>query len=336
LAFQVILQFVWYIAAPMSSLPPRPLLPSFKLGCAFAFASLLSVALAGCRCSKLSGEVDELAFTRCAQVAPPKERNVRTAQLELSVQERVLTIKAPAGLRVAAFTGPVGAPLSRGDVALLAAHKPGLIFLIGGIGDDVGAASANLAALSALHVPTVFIAGGADRLPVIEEAFDSLDADTSELMLHGSGLREVRLGKERLAVVSGSPLGRYAVDADGCGFALADLDEVREALSTGSKSARSWLLSWAAPSGFGLSSAAGVDVGSPELFALAQALSAQGGLFAYPETQVGLSVRDPKRTGEALVVPRLGRTGSSRADGGRLASSVRMLVLTQEGLASAP
>jgi len=325
---------MWYIAPPMLMHKNRSLVTSVSV--AFAFAGLLSSALAGCRCSRLTGEADDLAFTRCAQVAPPKERNLRTAQLELSVQDRVLSIKAPVGLRVAAFTGPVGTPLARGDVSLLAAQKPGLIFLLGGIGDDVGAASANLAALSALRVPTLFIAGGADRLPVIEEAFDSLDTDTGELMMHASGLREVRLGKERLAVVSGSPLGRYAVDADACGFGQADLDELREAFSGASRSGRTWLLSWGAPSGWGISSAAGAEVGSPELFALAQALSAQGGLFAYPETQVGMAVRDAKRSGEAIVVPRLGRAGASRADGGRVPSSVRMLVLTPDGLVPGP
>lgn len=307
-----------------------------RAGVALAFAGLLFGALSGCRCSRLAGEADDVAFTRCGQVAAPKERSVRTAQLELSLQERVVAIKAPAGLRVAAFTGPVGAPLSRTDVALLAAQKAGLILLLGGLGDDVGAASANLAALSALRVPTVFIAGGADRLPVIEEAFDSLDADSGELLLHGSGLRELRIGKERFAVVSGSPLGRYALDAEACGFALSDLDEVRQAVAAGGKSGRTQLLSWAAPSGWGISNAAGLDVGSPELFALAQAISAQGGLFAYPETQAGMVVRDEKRGRAAIVVPRLGRTGSTRADGGRLASSVRMLVLSADGLAPAP
>lgn len=283
----------------------------------------------------MSGEVDELSFTRCSQAPAPKERTVRGAQLELITEARTLTVKAKPGLRIALFTGPVGGSLSRPDLALLSSKKPGFIIYLGGLGDDVGAASANLAALSALRVPTLFIAGGADRLPVIDEAFESLDSETEQLVMHGSGLRTIRIGSERLAVVSGSPLGRYALDGDACGFGLNDLDEVREAVSS-EKSTRTWLLSWAAPSGWGLSHAAGADVGSPELFALGQAISAQGGFFAYPETQVGSVIRDKKRTGAAVVVPRLGRTGATRADGGRLASSLQMVVLSEQGLVPSP
>jgi hypothetical protein len=214
-----------------------------------------------------------------------------------------------------------------------------LLLFLGGLGDDVAAASANLAGVAALRVPTVFVAGGSDRVPVIEEAFASLPADAAELMLHGSGLRELRLGNERFAVVAGSPLGRYALDDQACGFSVDDLNDVREAI-TGSaegavRSKRVSLLAWGAPSGWGLSHASGVDVGSPELFALAQAISAQGGLFAYPEIRAGEALRDKRRKGVAAVVPRLGRLGSTRADGGRLPSSLMLLVLTQEGLVPA-
>lgn len=289
--------------------------------------------LAACRCSRTSGEVDDVKFVRCAQAEAPSERRVASAELELELVGRVLSLRARPGLRVAAFTGPVGGTLSRADLAQLASVKPGLVLYLGGLGDDVESAAANLTGLAALRVPTVFIAGGADRLETVEAAFGQLTGDAGQLLVHGSALRELRLGDERFAVVPGSPLGRYAIDDQACGFTVDDLDDVRDALAESNRKAkRTWLLSWGAPSGWGVSHAMGHDVGSPELFALAQALRADAGLFAYPETQAGQRAEDKKRKGPALVVPRLGRAGTTRADGGRLASSVLLLLLTAEGL----
>lgn len=300
--------------------------------CAGLYVLLVS-QLAACRCARTSGEVDDLKFVRCAQSAAPTARRVTSGELELELNERVLSLRARDGLRVAAFTGPVGGTLSRADLALLAAAKPGLVLFLGGLGDDVDAASANLSGLSALHVPTLFIPGGADRLETVEAAFAKLPGEAGQLLVQGAGLRELRLGHERFAIVPGSPLGRYAIDDGACGFTADDLNDVREALADNTaKAKRTWLLSWGAPSGWGVSSALGHDVGSPELFALAQALHAHGGLFAYPETQAGQTARDKKRPGPALVVPRLGRMGVTRADGGRLPSTVLMLLLTPEGL----
>jgi hypothetical protein len=146
----------------------------------------------------------------------------------------------------------------------------------------------------------------------------------------------MHLGSAHFAVISGSPRGRYAIDDGACGFTVDDLTEVREALEQAkAKRQPVSLLSWGAPSGWGVSHASGVDVGSPELFGLGQALSAQGGVFAYPEVRAGEVVRDGKRKGVAAVVPRLGRVGSTRGDGGRLPSSLMLLVLTPEGLVPA-
>jgi hypothetical protein len=220
-------------------------------------------------------------------------------------------------------------------MAALAAARAGLVLLLGGLGDDLAAASANLSALATLRVPVLFLAGGADRLPVIEEAFAALPEPSRDLLVHASGLRELRIGQDRFALVAGAPLGRYAIDAQACGFSLDDLDDVRAAFAGGAKGARSWLLSWGAPSGWGISSAAGSDVGSPELFALSQALGVRGGVFAYPETQAGLTLRDEKQGRLAAVVPRLGRTGSTRADGGRVPSSLLVLTWTEQGLVEA-
>lgn len=317
---------------------PRRVVPRGQMLHTIALWSLtlgLSL-LAGCHCSKTSGEVDNLSFKRCAQVAPPAERTLRTGQLELALQERVLTVRAEPGLRVVAFTGPVGGTLSRADYAQLSAQKPGLILYLGGLGDDVSQASANLLGLSALNVPTLFVAGGADRLPIVEEAFGALPEDRAQLMLHASGLREMQLGSEHFAIVPGAPLGRYAIDEEACGFTVDDINDVRDAVASAKdKRSRVWLLSWGAPSGWGVTHAAGVDVGSPELFALGQALSAQRGVFAYPALRAGETVRSQGGAETAtlsVVVPRLGRLGSTRGNGGRVPSSLSVLVLTKEGL----
>ena len=54
---------------------------------------------------------------------------------------------------------------------------------LGGLGDTLETASANLTALSALRVPTLFIPGGADRLELVDEAFGKLDEQAGEFML---------------------------------------------------------------------------------------------------------------------------------------------------------
>jgi hypothetical protein len=294
--------------------------------------SLLATAPA-CRCSRLTAQVDNLEFTRCAQASAPGERELRGEQLVLTIRERVASVDAQPGLRIAAFTGPVGQSFTQADISLLAGVRAGLLLFLGGLGDDAAAASANLLALSSLHVPTLFVAGGADRLPVVEEAFAALSEEAGKLLVQASALRELRIGRDRFAIIAGSPLGRYAIDAQACGFSADDLDDMRDALSGDSvRGARRWLLSWAAPSGWGVSNAAGVDVGSPELFALAQALGARGGVFAYPETQAGLVLQDERRGGLAATVPRLGRSGSTRGDGGRVPSSVALFSIGEQGL----
>lgn len=291
--------------------------------------------LAGCSCSRLRGEVDSFEFTRCAERDPPKARRIKVPDMELEVEGRVVTLRTSSDLRIAAFTGPVGSVFSRSELAALGATKARLLLYLGGLGDTVEAASANLSALSALRIPTLFIPGGADRLDNVDEAFAQLDDASAELMLHASGLRELRIGKDRFLILPGAALGRYAVDAQSCGFAASDVDVLQETFESGPKG-RAWLLAWNAPQGFGITTGEGAhDVGSPELAKLASTIGARGGLFAYPESQAFQLGAMPK-TGLSLIVPRLGRTGSQRAGGGRVPSTVATLLLTADGLTPAP
>ncbi len=291
--------------------------------------------LSGCSCSPLREEVDSFAFTRCAERSPPKPRRVKAQDLELEIAERVVSIRAQGDLRIAAFTGPIGAVFTRADLAVLAATKARVLLYLGGLGDTPDMASQNLSALAALRIPTVFVPGGADRLEVVDAAFSQLDDANAEWMVHASGIRELKLKKDSFFVLPGAAFGRYALDERSCGFTQADLDALAEA-AEGAGKGRAFLLAWNAPAGWGLSTGAGGhDVGSEELAKLAKTIGVRGGLFAYPEAQA-FELGSATQGGLSLVVPRLGRTGSQRANGGRVPGTVATLILTGEGLSPAP
>jgi hypothetical protein len=317
------------------------------------FWSMLGAAawlanVCGCSCSRLGGEVDSFAFTRCAQAAPPAERRLSMAGIEIEIEARRVRLALLARvdrsrdeLRVAAFAGPVGAAFARADLAQLAQSRAQVLLILGGLGDTVDVAAANLSALAALRLPTVFLPGGADRLEVVEGAFARLDERSAAWMIQASGVRELWLGEQRFAVLPGAALGRYALDDGSCGFEPADLEALREALADSrapaGKRTPTWPLSWNAPAGWGVSEAGrGLDVGSRELAEAARALGARGGLFAYPEVQASQPGRAPQQGGLAWVVPRLSRTGSQRSDGGRLPGSFALLQVSAAGLAAAP
>jgi hypothetical protein len=301
-------------------------------------AWVLSMGLLGCRgvgClgADLQAEVEGLRFVRCAQVDAPSARSVRVGSLQLTVDQRALSIEGARELRIAAFTGPVGAALDAHDLEQLRGARPGLIFYLGGLGDSEQTARQNLASLAALHVPTLFIAGGADRLPVVEAAFAALGEGERDYLLHASGLREVQIGLDRFVIVAGAALGRYALDEQSCGADGADFEQIKSAASRRATAGRTWFLSWQAPAGYGVSEGfGGSELGSPRVQALGRALGVVGGLFAYPEGQAG----KPRLPSLALVVPRLARVGSQRADGSRLHGQVASLVLTGEGLLPSP
>ncbi len=298
--------------------------------------AVLSVLGSGCSCSKLSGEVGDVEFKRCAQVSPPDARSVRAGEVELRIEGSRLEVRGKGDtLRLAAFTGPVGAALTRHEIAALAAAKPQLVVMLGGLGETTQMATASLAALSTLDAPTLFLPGGADRLDVLEQAFDELSKPERDRIIQGSGLRELVIGDDHFALVAGAPLGRYAIDDGACGFETGDLEEVAEALEAAAeKKQRLWLLSWGAPSGWGVSPGYGhTEVGSDELAELVEDLGARGGLFAFPESAAGLPVHDASPNGGLrLVVPRLGRTGATRLEGGRVASSFALLSVGPKGL----
>ncbi|MDB4990765.1 MAG: hypothetical protein JWN04_5943 [Myxococcaceae bacterium] len=285
----------------------------------------------GCLGDELQGEVDGQRFLRCAQVAAPSGRSVRLGPLQLTIDGRVLSIEGASELRVTAFTGPVGAAFERSDLEQLTRSRPGLVFYLGGLGDDLATARQNLASLAALRVPTLFVAGGADRLPVIEAAFAALGEGERDTLLNASGLREVRIGSDRFIPVAGAPFGRYARDEQSCGLDNDDFEQI-QASARERSAMRTWLVSWQAPAGASLSDGfGGAELGSPDLKALATAVEASGGLYAYPEGQVLQA-----QSASSWIVPRLSRVGAQQADGSRLRGQVLSLVLTTKGLVFTP
>jgi hypothetical protein len=304
----------------MRFLPPSALLRALSL-----------VALSqGCRCSSAITEVDHQAFVRCAVLDPPAARTVRIGAQTLNVKGRSAEVSGPLPARVAVFTGPVGASLSRPDVAEIAAQQPSQVWMLGGIGDDIDAASSTLAALAELGVPVILIPGGGDRPALVEAALAGLPPTAAQRIVHGAGLQELQVGGQRFLFVPGAPDGRYAVDTDACGFVAEDIDALTTLAEGGS--ARPWVVAWGAPAGHGIAEVRGVgDLGSPEIARLMRSIRARGGLFAWPE----LARPSPPGSGNhelIALVPRLGRSGTLTADGGRLGRGLLLLRVAEAGL----
>ena len=287
--------------------------------------------LLGCRCGAPRAEVAGQEFVRCAQLDPPKSARWRAGDLTLEVSGRTLDIDAREHLRIAAFTGPLAGSLAASHVAQLRDANAQLLLYLGGLGDTAASARQSLMLLAGLQVPTLFIAGGDDRAAIVEDAFSGLDDTARALVVHASGLRSLRVGSQQFVIVAGAPLGRYALDAEACGFVEEDLAEVRAA-ATQSGVTRPWLLSWHAPDGVGARAFDQSELGSPELGRLARALGSAGGVFAQPEGRAGLSASGQG----AWIVRRLGATGSLRVDGSLLAPGYTLLTLTPTGLRHQP
>lgn len=276
--------------------------------CDLKYALCLVFLLAGCS-GELKGEADGLTFVRCSQTKVA-ERTHRVGALTLRVQGRVLQVDGAQG--IAAFTGPVGRAFTSEDVAQLSEHE--LALWLGGLGDTLELAQANLARIAARRIPTLFIAGGADRWPIVDKAFEALPEDVP--IVQGSGLRVLKLGPQDFVIAAGAPFGRYAIDEQACGLTRGDLlaipNEVGELRGA-------TMLSWHAPNGE-----------SHELGAAWRGFGEKPGLSAFPEPA------GPARDLYGWTVPRLGAPGTQRADGARLKSGVGHFVLGAGGLVPRP
>ena len=84
---------------------------------------------------------------------------------------------------------------------------------LGGLGDTLETASSNLDRFGrTARADPVYRRVAPIGWQLVDAAFAELDGQATEFVIHGSGLRELRIGKERFAVLPGAAMGRYARD----------------------------------------------------------------------------------------------------------------------------
>jgi hypothetical protein len=167
------------------------------------------------------------------------------------------------------FAGPGDADAST-EIRAVRTLRPDFVLVLGDLGSTVARARANVRALDAIGAPVFFVAGGADRLDVLDGALAG-----ARRVIDASRLRAIRFGDDQLVPLAGAPDGRYAIDAGACGFGRADVD----ALEVGHGAHRT-LVSWAGPP-----NAPGIDgrPGGSALVARAfRRVGAQRLLYAWP------------------------------------------------------
>jgi hypothetical protein len=257
---------------------------------------------------------------------PPPEGTVRVRDLTLRFGGRDLRIdNAPRSLRIAAFAGPAPsrAPIAPA-IARLKQADLDLALVLGGVGDDRAQAEATLAALGALPVPVLVLAGGRDDAAVLDEAFEAGD---HEHVVDARPLRRVIAGDRTLLLLSGAPEGRYARTDTSCGYGRADVERLEGEAGDG----RPILVSWAVPAGSGSSGHGGIDSGDPALGRLARTLRIRGGIFAWPESHATATADDGLR----VVVGPIAGPPPERADGSSSIAGATLLRLDGHGLSLA-
>jgi hypothetical protein len=265
-------------------------------------------------------------YVRCLDAEPPPEGTVRVRDLTLRFAGRDLHIEnAPRRLRIAAFSGPAPsrAPMAAAIAALSRADLD-LVIVLGSIGDDRGQAEATLAALGALPLPVLVLAGGRDDAAVLDEAFEA--TDDHEHVVDARPLRRVLVSDRTLLLLSGAPDGRYARTDTSCGYGRADVERLAGEAGEG----RPVLVSWAAPAGSS-SGHGGIDAGDPALGRLARRLRIRGGIFAWPESHATATVDGLLR----VVVAPISGPPPERADGSPATPGATLLRLDGHGLALA-
>lgn len=304
-----------------------------------ASIAVLGLLLSGCEACGANaglGASGARGYVRCLAAARPTERTLQLGSLRLVVEGRELRIEgATLPLRFAAMAGAgfQDPPPAGGGFDTLAASKPQLLFVMGGMGDTSERAQRVAERLGALKLPVVFVAGGRDARDRYSPAIAS-----QEGIVDATALDQVRIGTDTFVPLAGSSEGRYALHDGACGFGLPDLKARAGRLGPAGPGERRWLLSWEAPAG--PLTRAPTDIGSPDLAELATRIGAAGGLHGWPELQVGaphsavgpLHPDAPPARDFALVVPRLWGPWQQRGDGERTAPGFALLELSESGL----
>jgi hypothetical protein len=283
-------------------------------------------------------------YVRCLAYEPPADGVKRIGGARIRTRSGAIAIEGlRAPVTVAAFSGPGFEPPARAAIEALAAARPQLALMLGGVGDTPAIALSTLVALAGLPVPTLILAGGRDSPGRIEHALEGLKAGAADRITDVTATISVSIGNDTFIPIAGSLGGHYALDADACGYGESDLRS-RAANDAVPPKSRRWLLAWDAPASdgdFAVSRAGGgLALGSAPLGELARALGARGGLFAWPETQVlrpSAGGHRPATPGVPhadlqLVVPRLSGPPIERSDGSRVPPGFALLRLDSRGL----
>lgn len=301
--------------------------PFFLVSHLFFFATL-----GGCSCGSDLAAGGPTPYVRCAMMEPPAPRDLSIGGVHLTVAERAITLEAESPrIVVARGAGGAGEPLLPVLDAIEAA-SPSVVILLGDHGDGEGLSESSLAAMVAdfgqLNVPVLFLPGGRDAGPALREALPDDGA-----LIDLGGVRSVRIGGLELVPLPGAPSGRYAVDESACGLGSEDLSAI--ASDVGSADGLRLVLSYAAPATGDARTAGleGVEAGAPLIAEALTALGARGGLYAFPEAEIGRPFDGTSRatvpTGALetlhLVVPRLLGPATFRSDGSRQVSGVVVL-----------
>ncbi len=300
--------------------------PLSRVACVAAWL----VAGAACTTEARLRESGPTPYVRCMSAPPAADRTAQGHGLRLSRKGAVITVVgAPKPLHLAVFSGPGFGPApSPADLAGVASSGADLFVMLGGLGDSQASASATAAALAKLPAPLLFVAGGRDSLGTLAHAFASLPANAA--LLDATAVHEIHVGSQALLPIAGAQDGRYSVDEDSCGFGLPDLKARAGQLAA--IPGRRWLLAWQAPAGAVAAgvgrTATGLDLGSGPLAEFARRASIAGGLYAWPEAQIGLA---PAGAASA-VVPRLFGPLITRTDGSRSALGFLRAELDNAGL----
>jgi len=283
-------------------------------------------------------------YVRCLADEPPADGVKRVGGARIRTRNGAIAIEGlRAPVTVAAFAGPGFEPPAKTALEAIAAARPQLLLMLGGVGDTPAIAASTLAALAGLPVPTLILAGGRDSPNRIQRALEGLKAGQADRITDVTTSTSVSIGGDTFIPVAGSLGGHYALDAEACGYGESDLRS-RAANDVLPAKSRRWLLAWEAPASDGEAAVAhvggGVELGSAPLGELARALGARGGLFAWPEVQVlrpsaGAHRRAALGVSHAdfqLVVPRLSGPAIERSDGSRVAPGFALLRLDSPGL----
>jgi hypothetical protein len=275
----------------------------------------LVVVLSGCAGNGAKGgEVrDDARYSACSRAQPAAPRSGSSGSVAFNLTKRTLTLKpGAAGVRIAVFSGgSLSAPTPE-VLTYLRETQADVFVVLGGLGRSSAQATAAARTLGALERPVLWVRGGADGAALEGTAAPSL-------VLDASGIRSVRVGQDNFVLWPGSDQGRYALDAQHCGFSEAELTQAADELGAREDGERRWLLSWQAP-----------GPGSP-LAAFVTRVRMDGVLYAWPAPAEPPDAGTPWDRDHPRLVPRAWGPRLDGPDGRLLPLGALVLQVERDG-----